>query len=400
VTVAPATTADVPVYLDEIGTVASPDNVSIRSQVGGKLLSAHFTEGAEVKQGDLLFKIDPRPFQATVAQAEADLAQSRVNLQLAKSEYERAAGVTDVRALSQEQIDQRKNAVAVAEAQIKAREAAVETAKLNLEYSDIKSPVDGRTGKRLVDPGNVVNANDETLVVVQSLDPVFVDFTTSESSLPLVRKHMAEGTLKVQVTLPNTGATTQPAEPRTGELQFLDNRVENGSGTVQLRATLPNDDRYFWPGQFVNVRLILRVIPGAVLIPTQAQQVGQQGPFVFVVNANKQAELRPVKIGQRQGTNTVIDTGVSANEQVVVTGQMMLFPGAPVSIIDPNQMAPQGMPPAGGPPAEPAPAAAGGQAGGATEQTPTPAPGGNTAGTGVPGTAPGTGDAPNSGSQQ
>jgi multidrug efflux system membrane fusion protein len=377
VTVVPASASDVPVYIDEIGTIASRETVSVRSQVAGKMISAHFVEGSEVKKGDLLFKIDPRPFQAAVDQAQADLLQATVNRDLSRSEYERAVAVKDTRAMSQEQIDQRKNAVAVAEAQIKAREAAVDTAKLNLEYCDITSPIDGRTGKRLVDPGNIVQENEQALVVIQSLDPIFADFNVNENDLGTVRKYIAtrgmdrpnlEQGLKVLVDLPANSTkvlaalgapvpSTQPgantAGPREGELIFLDNAVQTGAGTVQLRARLNNADRYFWPGQFVNVRLILTVKKNAVVVPSQAQQVGQQGPYVYVVDQANKAQLRPISVGQRQGDMIVVEQGLQHGEKIVVTGQMMLAPDAPV------QIAPAaGGPPAGAPGSQPAAPAA------------------------------------------
>jgi multidrug efflux system membrane fusion protein len=357
VTVTPALSTDVPVYIDEIGTIASPDNVSVRSQVGGKLISAHFVEGAEVKKGDLLFKIDPRPFVAVVAQAEADLLQAKVSLDLSRTEYDRAISVTDLRVLSQEQVDQRKNAVAVAEAQVQARQASVDTAKLNLEYCTITSPVSGRTGKRLVDPGNIVNENDQTLVVVQSLDPIYADFTVNENDLGTVRKYIATRGLdrrnleegltclvdvpcnsrKVLEALGTPVPATQPGKnssgPREGKLVFLDNTVQAGTGTVQLRATLSNTDRYFWPGQFVNVRLVLATKKDAILIPAQAQQIGQQGPYVYVVSKEQKAQLRPIVTGQRQGSLLVVQSGIEAGEQIVVTGQMSLAPDAPVVVI-------------------------------------------------------------------
>jgi multidrug efflux system membrane fusion protein len=368
VTAAHAIAKDVPVYLDEIGTIASPDNVAIRAQVAGKVVSSHFTEGQEVKKGDLLFKIDGRPFEASLAQAEADLLQAKVSRDLARSEYDRALAVKDARAMSQEEVDQRKNNVAVAEALIKAREASVSTAKLNLEYCTITSPVDGKTGKRLVDPGNIVKENDQTLVSVQSLDPVFADFTINENDLGTVRKYIAtrgldrpnpEQGIEVEVDIPGNSArvnsalgaptpATEPAKntagPRRGQLVFLDNAVQNATGTIQLRAKLKNDDHYFWPGQFVNVRVILTVKKDAVLVPAQAQQVGQQGPFIYVVKDGK-ADMRPVEPGQRQGDMLVIASGVQAGEQVVVTGQMMLMPGAPVQVAPPPGSAPgQGQP--------------------------------------------------------
>jgi multidrug efflux system membrane fusion protein len=325
VTAAFAVAKDVPLYLDEIGTIASPDNVAIRAQVAGKVISSHFTEGQEVKKGDLLFKIDARPFEASLAQAEADLLQAKVNRDLAKSEWDRAVTIRDARAMSQEELDQRKNNVAVAEALIKAREASVSTAKLNLEYCTITSPVDGKTGKRLVDPGNIVKENEVTLVSVQSLDPVYADFTVNENDLGTVRKYIAtkgldrrnpEQGIEVEVDMPGNSArinaalgaptpATQPgkntAGPRKGQLVFLDNAVQNATGTIQLRAKLKNADHYFWPGQFVNVRVILDVKEGAIVVPAQAQQIGQQGPFLYVVKDGK-ADMRPVVPGQRQET--------------------------------------------------------------------------------------------------
>jgi multidrug efflux system membrane fusion protein len=331
VTVEPAKAQDVPLYIEEIGTTAPREYVAIQSQVAGQVQEIHFTDGQELKKGDMLFTIDPRPFQAALAQADAAAAQRRAELELAKQDFNRIKDLVATKAISQQEFDQKKNAVAVSEAQVKAADAAVQTAKLNLDYCSIRSPIDGRAGQRMVDPGNNVKVNDQTMLVIQRLDPIYADFTITERDLPRVRQHMsADGKLKAQVSVPgDTG------EPRTGELTFLDTAVQAGAGRVKLRATLPNADRHFWAGQFVNVRLVLEVKKDAVLVPSQSIQIGQIGPYVYVVDAKSTAVMRPIKQGQRQGEWVVVDQGVSAGENVVTTGQKFVAPGAPVRIANP-----------------------------------------------------------------
>jgi multidrug efflux system membrane fusion protein len=219
--------------------------------------------------------------------------------------------------------------VALDQAQVQAAEAAVENAKLNLEYCHISSPIDGRAGARLVDVGNVVQANTTGLLLIQKLDPIYADFTVTESDLTEVRREMERGSLKVQVRVPADAENSG----RSGQLTFFDNAVQNGTGTVNLRATIPNADRHFWPGQFVNVRLILSTARGAVLIPNQATQISQQGPFVYVIKQDNSADLRQVTLGQRQGDDVVVTKGIADGEQVVVTGQLSVHPGAPVRIV-------------------------------------------------------------------
>jgi multidrug efflux system membrane fusion protein len=328
VTVSAAKAQDVPMYIEEIGTTAAREYVAIQSQVAGQVQEIHFTDGQELKKGDKLFTIDPRPFEASVAQAEATAGQRRAELELAKQDFARVKDLIATKAISQQEFDQKKNGVAVSEAQTKAADAAVQTAKLNLDYCYVRSPIDGRAGQRQVDVGNVVKVNDMTLLVIQRLDPIYADFTITERDLPRVREHMkGDSKLKAQVWVPGT-----QAEPREGELTFLDTAVQAGAGRVKLRATLPNADRHFWAGQFVNVRLVLEVKKDAVLVPQQAIQIGQTGPYVYVVEANKTAAMRPVKQGQRQDGWIVINDGVKAGENVVTTGQKFLFPGAPVGI--------------------------------------------------------------------
>ena len=194
----------------------------------------------------------------------------------------------------------------MAEAQVQQSQAAVETARLNLEYCTIRSPIDGRAGQRLVDIGNVVAANTGSLLVIERLDPIYADFTITENDLTAVQRNMQSGTLKVEVRLPD-----EPDKPRDGKLTFLDNAVQEGTGTVKLRATIPNGDHYFWPGRFVKVRLVLSTLHGAVLVPAAAPQISAKGPFVYVIKEDSTAELRPVKLGQRQDEFVVVEEGLS-----------------------------------------------------------------------------------------
>lgn len=331
VVVAPAVARDVPVYLDEIGRTAPSELVYLTPQVAGKVIARPFDDGADVKKGQILFEIDPRPFQADLDAAKGELAQNVAMRAFNTQELNRTADLLKTDAAAQHEYDQMVSNLAVTEGKAKANQAAIERATLNLEYCTIRSPVDGRVGQRLVDVGNVVKANETQLVVVQRIVPVYADFTTAERNLPAVRQHMKAGTLKVEVRVPN-----DPTGPREGELSFLDTAVQQGAGTIKLRATLKNEDRHLWAGQFVNVRLVLEVKKDAVLVPSQAVQVSQAGPFVYVVKedpkAGPTAELRPVTAGQRQGDMVVVEKGVAAGETVVTVGQMAVTPGGPVKV--------------------------------------------------------------------
>src|SRR5579863_807074 len=296
VTVVTATTQDVPRYLDEIGRNAAFEAVTVTPQVGGRIVERQFQDGENLAKGQLLFVIDPRPYKAQVDAAQASLAQAKASLELAKIQLARDEEVIAQHAISKQDYATKKSAVDVNQAQVESAEAALETAKLNLEYCFIHSPIDGRAGARLVDVGNVVQANASSLLSIQRLDPIYANFTITESDLPAVQKEMAHG-LKAFIRLPSDPENTA----RVGRVEFLDNSVQNATGTVNLRATLSNPDRHFWPGQFVDVKLVLATEKSAVLIPNQATQLSQQGPFVYVVKADDTADLRPVKLGQRQG---------------------------------------------------------------------------------------------------
>jgi len=328
VTVVKATSQDVPRYLDEIGRNAAFESVTVTPQVNGTIVERHFQDGDNLRRGQLLFVIDPRPYKAQVDSAQAALAQAKAALDLAKIQFARDEEVIGARAISKQDYDTKKNTVDVDQAQVEAAEAALETANINLAYCYIHSPIDGRAGARLVDVGNVVQPNTTSLLSIQHLDPIYAIFTITEGDLPQVQKQMSTGTLKAAVRLPSDAENAA----RSGRVEFLDNAVQNGTGTVNLRATMSNSDHHFWPGQFVDVKLVLATEKGAVLIPSQAAQISQQGPFVYVVKSDDTAELRPVKLGQRQGDQVVVTEGVAANERVVLAGQMLIRPGGKVRI--------------------------------------------------------------------
>src|SRR5436309_984127 len=313
VTVAKVVTKDVPVYLDEIGTCAAYETVQVQAQVSGQILTRDFQDGADVKKGDLLFTIDPRPFQATLDQAKAQAALDQVTLK--RQEDLRARKV-----ISPQDYD-----IAVANAQ--KSQAAAEAAQVNLDFCYIKSPINGRVGLRNVDVGNLVGPSTSPLVTIQGLDPIYTDFTVADNDLPLVRKYLGGPNVKVETYLADGSIA-----PRTGDLYFIDYAVKPGSGTVKVRGVTPNPDRALWPSEFVRVRFILDMLKNAALVPWQAVQVSQNGPFVFVVKPDNTVDLRPVKPGQRQeGELTVIENGVKPDETVVVTGQLALAPGAKVA---------------------------------------------------------------------
>ncbi len=313
VTVAKVVTKDVPLYLDEIGTCAAYETVLVQAQVSGVIITRNFQDGSDVKKGDLLFTIDPRPYQAALDQAKAQAELDQLTLK--RQEDLRARKV-----ISQQDYD-----TAVANAQ--KSQAATEAAQVNLDWCYIKSPINGRVGLRNVDVGNLVGPSTTPLVTILGLDPIYTDFTVAENDLPLVRKYLNGPNVKVQTYLQDGSIT-----PRTGDLYFIDNAVQPGSGTVKARGVTPNPDRALWPSEFVRVRFILDMLKNAPLVPAQAVQVSQSGPFVFVVKADNTVELRPVKPGQRQeGDLTVIENGVKPEETVVVTGQLALAPGAKVA---------------------------------------------------------------------
>jgi multidrug efflux system membrane fusion protein len=319
-------TQDVPLYIDEIGTCAAFETVQIQAQVGGQIIAREFKDGADVKKGDLLFRIDPRPYEAALSTAQADLALNQANLK--RQEMLRAEKVSATQELDTAQANAQK------------AEAAVKAAQVNLEHCYIKSPIDGRIGLRNVDVGNVVGGSGgPVLVTIQGMDPIYTDFTVAEPDLPLVRRYLGGGKLKVL-----TDAEDDELPPREGELEFIDNSLQPGTGTVKARAITPNPDRALWPAQFVRARLILETLKDSKLVPSSAVQIGQNGPYVFVVKDDSTLELRQVRPGQRHGDLTVVTEGVKAGERVVVSGQLQLAPGAKVSVQEVEAPAPSAQP--------------------------------------------------------
>src|SRR3954470_8092779 len=304
---------DVPLYLDEIGTTAAYETVQIQAQVSGQIIAREFHDGADVKKGDLLFRIDPRPYEAALAAAKADLALNQATM---KRQAElRAKNVT-----ASQEWD-------TAEANARRSEAAVAAAQGNLDRCYIRSPIDGGAGLRNVDVGNVVGPGGSTpLLTIMGMDPIYTDFTVAEPDLPLVRRYLNNPNLKVV-----TDADDDNVEPRSGSLYFIDNAIQAGAGTVKVRGVTPNPDRALWPSQFVKVRLILDILKDAKLVPGTAVQIGQNGPYVFVVKSDSTLELRQVKPGQSQGDLVVITDGVQTGEMVVTSGQLQLSPGMKVN---------------------------------------------------------------------
>jgi multidrug efflux system membrane fusion protein len=303
---------DVPLYLDEIGTTAAYETVQIQAQISGQIIAREFKDGVDVKKGDLLFRIDPRPYEAALASAQADLALNQATLK--RQNELRAKNVTTGQDWD------------TAEANASRSEAAVAAAQVNLDRCYIKSPIDGRAGLRNVDVGNVVGPTGNTsLLTIMGMDPIYTDFTVAEPDVPLVRRYLNNPNLKVV-----TDAGDDNIAPRSGSLYFIDNAVQPGAGTVKVRGVTPNSDRALWPSQFVHVRLILDVLKDAKLVPSGAVQIGQNGPYIFVVKPDSTLDLRQVKAGQRQGDLTVITEGVNNGETVVVSGQLQLAPGTKI----------------------------------------------------------------------
>ncbi len=331
VQVAKAFTKDVPVYLENFGNLVSPNDVDIVSQVAGKIAAVHFSEGDEVKEGDLLFSIDPREYQASLDRARAALAGAEADLKLKKQTLERNRPLLAKKLISQQEFDTLQTEVEAAEAEVKLDRAAVDQAEIDLGYCSIVAPVAGVTGKRMVDPGNVVVANTGAVLVnIKSLDPLYLDFSLPEDDLSRVRKYMGQGTLRIEVS-----PTGDPDGPYPGDLKLIDNNIDDSTGTIALRASIPNPERKLWPGQYATVQLVLYTAKDAILVPTTAVQLGQKGMYLFVIKDDSTADLRDdIEVGLGEGDNLVIEKGVKAGEKVVTTGQLGLSPGAKVQIQD------------------------------------------------------------------
>jgi multidrug efflux system membrane fusion protein len=327
VNVAKAVKKTVPIQLSAIGTAEAYSTVSIKGQVNAVLKEVHFKQGDFVKKGDLLFTLDARPFQASLAQAQANLARDKAQADLTIVQAERYKKLYDQGISAKEQYDQMQANAAAQQGSVHADEAAVESAKLQLQYCAIYSPVDGRTGALQVYPGNLVKENDvPVLVVINQIAPLYEDFSVPEQYLGVIKKYMAGGRLQIEATPYGDTAA------EIGYLTFVDNTVDNTTGTIKLKGTFANTDHRLWPGQFSTVSLRLSEEENATVVPTQAVQTGQSGDFVFVIKPDQTAESRPVKVARTLGTESVIAKGIEPGETVVTDGQLRLIPGIKVQI--------------------------------------------------------------------
>jgi multidrug efflux system membrane fusion protein len=317
-----------PLSLNAVGSVEPIETVAVKAQVGGVINRVGFSEGQDVRTGQPLFQIDPRSFQAALDAAMAQLAKDRAQAENAEIEAGRYAELVKKDYVTQEQYDAVRTQAEVFQSAVRVDEAAVEQAKLNLEYASIAAPISGRTGSLFVKRGNVIRANDATLVVINQMHPIRVRFAIPENQLPLVQKYAARNEPEVHVKTSRNGSLSEAK----GRLRFLDNEVDSNSGTVTLKAEFANTDGSLWPGQFVDVELILVVEPNALTVPAGAVVMGQDGTFVFVVGADMKAEKRPVKVNRTLNNTSVIDAGLKEGETVVTDGQMRLVPGAKVEV--------------------------------------------------------------------
>jgi multidrug efflux system membrane fusion protein len=317
-----------PIEISVIGAAEAFSSVAIRAQTTGQLTSVNFTEGDDVMAGQVLFTLDRRPLEAALQQAQANLdrdqAQAANAVQQAKRYDELAArGIA-----TREQVDTSRTTVAALNATVEADKAAVENAKVQLQYATIAAPISGRTGALMVHEGNLVRANDQTaLVVINQVTPMSVSFAIPEARLPELKKYMAAGALRVTANPPNDDAA-----PAVGKISFVDNAVDQTTGTIKVKGTFPNTDRRLWPGQYVNVVVTLTMDPEAIVVPSAAVQTGQQGQYVFVVNAEQKVDIRPVIVKRASATETVIESGLKPGETIVTDGHLRLVPGSRITI--------------------------------------------------------------------
>jgi multidrug efflux system membrane fusion protein len=327
VKVATVVSRTMPVRLQAIGNVEAISMVTIKAQISGQLERVHFKEGDFVKKGQLLFSIERAPFEAALRQAEGTLAKDQAQALNAKLDAERYQGLGHAGVVSKQQVDAAVATASAAQAAVAADKAAVETAKINLQYTQIYSPINGRTGNVGVKAGNLVKANDvPILVTINQIEPIYVTFSVPEQQLAEIKQYSRERPLKVDAS---PQGSSQHFE---GRLTFIDNAVDLSTGTIKLKATFNNSQHMLWPGQFVDVNLTLKTQPNAIVVPTAALQTSQNGTYVYVVNQDLTAEPRPVKVGWTLGDDTVIASGVQPGQRVVTDGQLRLTPGAKVDI--------------------------------------------------------------------
>jgi multidrug efflux system membrane fusion protein len=350
---------DVPIEISRIGTVEAFSSVGVKSLVAGEIIRVHFTEGQDVNQGDLLFEIDSRPYEQTLRQAEAALAKDVAQQQQAEASLARNTGqqkhaetvanryeqlrsegvfskaqTEDMQSASQALKEAMRGdlaAIESAKASASSDKAWIDKAKLDLSYCAIRAPISGRTGSMLVKQGNLVKSNDIPVVTINQVTPIRVNFTVPQQDLPPIRAALSKRSPTVSVKIPN-----DPGGPEQGTLTFIDNAVDATTGTIQLKATLPNTNRRLWPGLFVEAKLTVGIDAGAIVIPAEAVQNGQAGRFVFVVKADQTVEVRPVEVKRMLGGEAIVSGSVHAGETVVTDGQLRVRPGSKVRVMNPS----------------------------------------------------------------
>jgi multidrug efflux system membrane fusion protein len=331
VLVAPAAKADVPVYLDAVGTIKALNTVTVSPQVDGKLLSVNFKEGDDVKKGDVLARIDPTLYQAQLDQAVAKKAQDEAQLANAKLDLDRYEKLAATNATTRQQADTQKALVAQDAALVQADQAAIENAQATLGYTAIVAPIDGRTGIRQLDEGNIVHASSSpAIVVITQIKPISVIFNLPQQDIGQVNDAFAKAPLPVDALRPDTNAVIDH-----GTLRVMDNQVDQTTGTVKLKAEFPNANEQLWPGQFVNVQLLVDTLKGVVVIPTGAVQRGPNGTFVYVVKDDNTVTMRPIVVQKQDETQTVVKSGIAPPERVVTTGFVRLTDGSKIAIGSP-----------------------------------------------------------------
>ena len=337
VAVAPVVRKSMPIEITVIGTAEAFSNVSIRSQITGQLQSVKFTEGDDVQQGQVLFTLDRRPLEAALREAQANLDRDTARAENAATQSRRYEDLAKRGIATREQVDTSRSDMTALNAMVSADRAAVENATVQLEYATIKAPISGRTGALGVHEGNLVRANDTTaLVTINQVLPISVSFAVPEARLSELKRYLAGGVLRVTATPPN-----DPGPPAVGRIAFVDNSVDESTGTIRVKGTVPNTDRRLWPGQYVNVVVTLTTDPNAVVVPSVAVQNGQQGQFVFVVKPDQTVDMRPVTVERASATETVIGSGVQPGDTVVTDGHLRLVPGSHISVKESGQQAEQ-----------------------------------------------------------
>jgi len=326
----PVVSKDMPLEVSVIGAVEAYSTVAVRAQITGELTSVNFQQGDDVQAGQELFTLDRRPLEAALQQATANLERDTAQAANARAIMQRSEELVQRGIVAREQRDTARAVVAALEATMSADRAALENAKVQLQYATIRAPIAGRTGVLMVNAGNLVRANDQTpLVTINQVTPIYVSFAFPESSLSELRQYMAQGSLRVAA-----GASSGDGPLASGRITFVDNSVDQTTGTIKIKGTFPNEDRHLWPGQAVNVVVRLTTHAGALVVPTVAVQTGPDGSYVYLVKADKTVELRPVTLARASGNETIIKDGLAAGDVVVTDGHLRLVPGSRVSLRD------------------------------------------------------------------